>query len=45
MSGTGTAPKRRLSTAPAAGLSDASHQPSSVRRAARLTMSMPGFAG
>ena len=39
MSGIGTGPKRRLSTAPASGLSDSSHQPPSARRAARLTMS------
>jgi nickel superoxide dismutase len=41
----GTGPNRRLSTAPAAGLSDSSHQPPGSRRPARLTSSMPGRAG
>src|SRR2546421_8085922 len=45
MSGTGTAPNRALSTAPAAGLSEASHQPPSTRPAARLTSSMSGRSG
>src|SRR5215470_7893391 len=45
MRGSGTAPKRRLSTAPASGLSDSSHQPPSARRAARLTRSMSGCSG
>ena len=34
MSDPGTAPNLRLSTAPAPGLSDSSHQPPSARRAA-----------
>ena len=45
MSAPGTGPKRRLSTAPASGLSDSSHQPPSTRRAARLTMSISGRPG
>jgi len=45
MSGPGTAPNLRLSTAPASGLSDSSHQPPSARRAARLTRSISGRSG
>lgn len=45
MNGPGTGPKRRLSTAPAPGLSDSSHQPPSTRRAARLTRSISGRPG
>jgi hypothetical protein len=45
MSDPGTAPNLRLSTAPAAGLSDSSHQPPPARRAARLTRSISGRPG
>src|ERR1700730_4120292 len=45
MSGPGTTPKRRLSTAPAPGLSDSSHQPPSAWRAGRLTRSLSRPSG
>src|SRR2546430_496829 len=45
MSDPGTAPNRRLSTAPAAGLSDSSHQPPPAWRAARFTSSISGRSG
>src|SRR5512135_1867576 len=45
MSEPATAPNRALSTAPAAGLSEASHQPPSTRPAARLTSSISGRSG
>src|SRR5579862_7760183 len=45
MRASGTAPKRRLSIAAASWLSDSSHQPSGVRRAARLTRRRSGCPG
>ena len=41
----GTGPKRALSTAPATGLSEASHQPPGSRHATRLTSRKPGRCG